>query len=148
MRIIGKKGAELKQASYLTRRFCTEALAGIACAIYYKWREDDHGMIRFNYNLKPSYTAFKVLNEQLSGYCDDVSRLNFGDEEKDFIIVFKGKSGKKIVAWRTEGINIISIPFKGKKAKGVDFLGKPVEFDVENNIFHLKLSDHPVFIAW
>jgi len=148
MRIIGKKGAELKQASYLTRRFCTEALAGIACAIYYKWREDDHGMIRFNYNLKPSYTAFKVLNEQLSGYCDDVSRLNFGDEEKDFIIVFKGKSGKKIVAWRTEGINIISIPFKGKKAKGVDFLGKPVEFDVENNILHLKLSDHPVFIAW
>ncbi|GAI74883.1 unnamed protein product, partial [marine sediment metagenome] len=30
------------------------------------------------------------------------------------------------------------IPFKGKKAKGVDFLGKPVEFDVENNILHLK----------
>ncbi|TES91139.1 MAG: hypothetical protein E3J87_08395 [Candidatus Cloacimonadota bacterium] len=144
--IIGKKGAEIKQASYLTRRFLIEAYAGIACGIYYKWREDNHGMIRPNYSLKPSYTAFKVLNEQLTGYCNEISRLEIGDEEKDFILVFEGKSGKKLVAWRTEEIKTITIPFKGKRARGVDFLGKPVEFKVKNNILNLELSGEPIFI--
>ncbi len=148
MKTTGKKGAELKQASYLTRRFCIEAYAGIACAIYYKWRENNHGMIRSNYSLKPSYTAFKVLNEQLTGFCDTVSRLKIGDEEKDFILVFKGASGEKLVAWRIEGKETVSIPFKGKRVIAVDFLGKPVEFEVENRVLNLKLSEYPVFIAW
>jgi hypothetical protein len=146
MDVVGKEGAELKQAAYLTRRFCSEALAGVACGIYYKWRENNHGLIRNNHSLKPSYTAFKVLNEQLTGFCDEVSRLDVSGKDKDFVIIFKGKAGKQLVAWCTEGTDSITIPFKGKKAKGVDFLGKPIEFEVKNNILNIELTEQPVFL--
>ncbi len=145
---IGKAGAETKQAAYLTRRFCIEAYAGIACAIYYKWREDNHGMIRRNYTLKPSYTAFKVLNEELSGYCKTVTRMEIGNKEKDFVLIFKGDSGSKLVAWTTEGNTTIAIPMQGKKAKGVDFLGKPAALRTKNNILDLKLTGEPIFIEY
>jgi len=147
MDVIGKEGAELKQAAYLTRRFCSEALAGVACGIYYKWRENNHGLIRNNHSLKPSYTAFKVINEQLTGFCDKVSRLEISNNDTFFIIVFEGKAGKKLVLWCTEGTGTTAIPFKGKKAKGVDFLGKPIEFEVKNNILNIELTEQPVFLG-
>ena len=146
--VIGGKGAELRQAAYLTRRFCTEALAGIACAIHYKWREDNHGLVRTNYSLKPSYRAFEILNEQLTGYSSDVSRLEMGDKEKDFILLFRGELGDKIVAWRTEGESVIAIPLKRGKAKVIDFLGETVDFRIEQDTLHLTIDGQPVFIGW
>ncbi len=145
---LGAKHAKLKQAEYLTRRFCIEAYAGVTCAIYYKWRENNHGLINSNFKLKPSYTAFKVMNEQLDGHCNNVSRIEVGDIEKNFLLVFKGPKGKKLVVWRTEGKETISIPFERKNAKVLDFLGKPVKLEMKNNVLYIELTEQPIFIEY
>lgn len=143
---VGKSKAELKQAIYLTRRFCIDAFAGVSCAIHYKWRENNYGLIRQNFSLKPSYTAFKVTNEQLTGYCRNISRLDIGDKEKDFIFLFEGESGKKIVAWTTEGSKTITLPSVNRIPKGVDFLGKNINLDINNQNVKVTISEEPLFI--
>jgi len=145
---LGTRHAEIKQAEYLTRRFCIEAYAGVVCAIHYKWRENNHGLIRSNYKLKPAYTAFKVLNEQLTGYGNTISRLEIGDKETNFLFIFKGPKGKKLVAWRTEGKETVSIPFRIKKAKAVDFLGRTIGFEMKDKSVALELTEQPVFIEY
>ena len=142
----GRDRAELKQAEYLTRRFCIEAYAGIKCAVYYKWRENNHGLVRNNYSLKPSYTAFTILNEQLSGYCNDVTRLDIGDSKTVFVFLFKGKDHSKIVAWRAEGTERVSIPIRGNIIKAVDFLGNSVRLSAKGKFVNVELSEKPIFI--
>jgi hypothetical protein len=144
--IDGEVDPSLRQAAYLTRRFCIEAYAGVACAIHYKWREDNHGLIKSNYAPKPSYQAFKTLNEQLTRFSRAMTRLEIGSADTNFVFIFEGTSGKKMVAWRTEGSEIVSVPFKGRKAQGVDFLGAPVAFDVRDGVLKLILSEKPLFI--
>jgi hypothetical protein len=144
--IDGKVDPEMRQAAYLTRRFCVEAYAGVACAIHYKWREDNHGLIRSNYKPKPAYTAFKVLNEQLTRYSSSIARIEMGARDSVFIFLFEGPAGKKLAAWRVAGRETVAIPFKGREAKGVDFLGTPVRFNASNGMLELTISEKPVFI--
>lgn len=148
MKTEGKKKAELRQAAYLTRRFCIEGFAGVSCAIHYKWRENNHGLIKNDYSLKPSYNAFKVINEQLDGYCQNISRLDIGDKEKDFILAFQGNSGKKIVAWTTEDSKNITIPLDNRNPKAVDFLGKDVKLDKKSGSVSVMISQEPIFIEF
>ncbi len=145
--IDGKTDPQIRQAAYLTRRFCIDAYAGIVCAIHYKWREDNHGLIKRNYTVKPAYTAFKVLNEQLTGFSSSITRLEIGDVDTNYIFSFEGPLGKKLVAWRTKGKRTVSIPFGGRTAKGVDFLGTPVACKIHDNVLHLTISEKPVFIG-
>jgi hypothetical protein len=142
----GEVDPPMRQAAYLTRRFVLEAYAGAACAIHYKWRENNHGLIRANHEPKPSYTAFKVLNEQLTGYCRSISRLEIGDPDSVFVLLFEGPSGKRMVAWCVGSKRAVSIPFGTAKAEGVDFLGTPMVFKGKDRMLTLTITEKPIFI--
>lgn len=145
--IDGEVDAEVRQAAYLIRRFCVEAYAGIPCAIHYKWRENNHGLIRSNYKKKPAYTALKMLNEQLTGYCNSVTRLERASSDSVFIFLFKGEAGKKLAAWCIAGRESVSVPVTVRDVKAVDFLGNPVACKVRDGTLQLELSEKPLFVA-
>lgn len=145
--IDGAVDPPLRQAAYLTRRFCTEAYAGVACAIHYKWREDNHGLIKGNYAKKPLYDAFRVLNEQLTGCSSTITRLDLGHPDSTFIFRFEGPAGKKVVAWCAKGKETVAVPFTGKRAQAVDFLGTPLVLNVRDNVLEFTVSEKPIFIT-
>jgi hypothetical protein len=144
--IDGEVAPQLRQAAYLVRRFCIDAYAGIACGIHYKWRENNHGLIRNNLSKKPSFTALKVLNEQLTGYDESITRDKIGSPDSTFVLVFQGTAGKKCVAWRIAGTETIRIPFSGKDLKGVDFLGNTTLLKVQNNTIEIEIGEKPIYI--
>ncbi len=144
--IDGEVDAKARQAAYLTRRFCVEAYAGVSCAIHYKWRENNHGLVKSNYERKPAYTALKVLNEQLTGYGNAITRLDIGSSDSVFIFLFKGNAGSKLAAWCIAGREAVSVPVTFSEANGVDFLGNPVVITIHDGICRLALSEKPIFV--
>lgn len=130
------KGITLeKQAQFVARQQLANLLHRIPISIWYDWkndgenpdeREENFGIVTYNLEPKPAYTALQTLTRELSGFQLE-KRLSAGNPD-DYILLFKNKSARKLAAWTTGS------PHKASVTVGA----KPTELD---------LTEFPSYIA-
>lgn len=130
-----KKFDEEKQGKYLARELLTNVASGIPLSVWYDWHDDgtnptdgEHhfGTVRFEYRPghdpvyepKPAYLAMKTLAQSLAG-CRFERRIDAGDD-KDWVLLFQGPGGPRVVAWTTAEAHDIRIPGPIGKVKLTD----------------------------
>lgn len=129
-----------KQGKYLSRELLTNIACGVPVSIWYDWHDDgtdakepEHhfGTVHYEfregqdpmYEPKPAYVAMKALSTALSGYTFE-KRLDVSND-KDWVLLFHGPGGPRVVAWTT---------------------GDPHEADIPNSVGKIRLTDSPQFL--
>jgi hypothetical protein len=81
-------------------------LNGVPLSIWYDWKNDGHdpadneqnfGTVTYELQPKPAYDALRQMTRELDGFALR-QRVETGDE-KDFVLLFARKGGRKIAAW-------------------------------------------------
>jgi hypothetical protein len=114
-----------KQGKYLSRELLTNVACGIPISIWYDWHDDgtnpkepEHhfGTVHSEYlqghepvyEPKPAYDAMRALSKLLAGYTFE-KRVEVGDE-KDWVLLFHGPGGARVVGWTTSEPHEMTIP--------------------------------------
>ncbi len=119
------RGVSLEtQAAYAARQQLSNLLEGVPLSIWYDWKNDgpDPGENEHNFGLvsadlkpKPSYTAIKILIEELSG-CRVLRRVPLPDE-RDYVLLCADENGhEKLAMWTLAAPH----PLKLKVGSGVE----------------------------
>jgi hypothetical protein len=126
---------EDKRGKYLSRELLINVASGIPISIWYDWhddgtnpREPEHhfGTVHYDYRQgqnpvyepKPAYEAMQALSKSLTGYTFE-KRLAVGDT-KDWVLLFHGPGGARVVGWTTREPHEVTIPNLGGKVSLTD----------------------------
>jgi len=124
---------ESRQGQYLPRELLTNVASGVLVSIWYDWHDDgqdpkeaEHhfGTVHFPYRPdqaqvyepKPAYEAMKTLTSELLGMT--FSKRIPGKSDADWILLFHGPAGDKLVAWTTDKDHEVTVEGKAVMLSG------------------------------
>ncbi|HXE51420.1 MAG TPA: cellulase family glycosylhydrolase [Tepidisphaeraceae bacterium] len=136
-----RKFDESRQGEYLPRELLVNLASGVPISIWYDWHDDgtnpkesEHhfGSVHYDYHAgaqavydpKPAYLAMKTLSSQLAN-CTFSRRLDVGNDA-DWVLIFTGPGGDRIVAWTTGEPHEVAVPIGPGRFQDVDHTGKPL----------------------
>lgn len=135
-----KRYDEARQGEYLPRELLTNIANGVRISIWYDWHDDgtntsdaEHhfGTVHYKYESgqpqvyepKPAYVAMQELSKELAGYTL-LKRVDLGDDA-DWVLLFRGPGGQKIVAWTTGDPHEATLPAsQGSEPRRIKLSGK------------------------
>lgn len=157
-----KKFDEDKQGEYLPRELLVNLASGVPISIWYDWHDDGtnpkepedrfgtvHNAYRDGagqvYEPKPAYLAMKTLSSQL-GNCTFSRRVDVGNDA-DWVLIFSGPGGDRIVAWTTGKPHEVTVPIGPGRFATVDHTGKPLpDVSASQKQITLKLTSGPQYL--
>jgi hypothetical protein len=143
----GDAESEEQAAMFLPRAFITSADSGVAVTCWFSSQDVTDGPMGLkDYwgNPRKSYTAFKVMNEQLGGYALIKHTQATGDSYGLQSYVFQGPSGDtKVVVWVVEeGQQAVYRIYDVEGVTAVDHLGNHVDVFSE-----MIVGNGPIYLS-
>lgn len=105
----------------------------------------DKGLVRFDLTIKPSYTAYKVMTSQLSGY---KFKKKFSGVSGVEGYTFAGSGGSKTVLWASDENDTVNVPFAAHELRVMKMLGgKNKKYKSAAGTITVKVGADPVYVT-